>query len=649
MRPKKPQMRSEGDLFRARLDQIINMKHELVQLAGAIDWEWLDAEVAPLFSDKGRPASPARFMIGLLLLKHIFTLSDEQVCERWVYDPYFQYFTGEEFFQHAFPHERSDLSHWRGRLGVKLELLLAETLRIAHAAGALRTKDLARVTVDTTVQPKAITFPTDAKLLHAAIKGLNRLAKKHGVRLRQSYLRLANRAAMMAGRYAHAKQFKRHHRQLRFLRARLGRLIRDIGRKIVGQPQLEAVFQWPLTRARQIRSQQQRQRGWKLYSFHAPEVECIGKGKARAPYELMAWTTPALSGNVELATGAQAMANTNIATIGIDLGKNTFHVVGLDTAGAIVLRKRRSRNQLEPSLANVRPCLIGMEACAGAHHLGRKLEKLGHQVRLLPAQYVKPYLKGHKNDFRDAEAIAEAVQRPTMRFVPLKSAEQLDLQALHRVRSRLVTERTAVINQIRGFLLERGLPVRQGAAALRLALPQILSMLSDNLVRLVQDLAEDWRYLDRRIVSITKEIGELADQDAHCRRLMAAPGVGPIISSAMVAAIGTGDAFHKGRDFAAWLGLVPKQISTGDRTILGRISRRGNRYLRTLFIQGARAVLLQHKSWPRHGFGAWLEAASKRLHSNVLVVALAAKLARMAWSMLAKGRDYDPKFFGRTA
>ena len=285
MRPKKPQTTGEGDLFRARIDQIINMKHELVRLAGAIDWEWLDAEIAPLFSAKGRPASPTRFMIGLLLLKQVFALSDEQVCERWVYDPYFQYFTGEEFFQHAFPHERSDLSHWRKRLGDKLELLLAESLRVAHEAGALRSQDLKRVTVDTTVQPKAITFPTDAKLLHAAIKGLNRLAKKHGLRLRQSYLRLAKRAAMMAGRYAHAKQFKRHQRQLRFLRARLGRLIRDIGRKIASQPQLQALFRWPLTRARQIRSQQQRQRGWKLYSFHAPEVECIGKGKASAPYE----------------------------------------------------------------------------------------------------------------------------------------------------------------------------------------------------------------------------------------------------------------------------------------------------------------------------------------------------------------------------
>jgi transposase, IS5 family len=285
MRPKKHETSGEGDLFRARLDQIINMRHELVQLAGKLDWDWLDGEIAPLFSDKGRPAIESRFMLGLLLLKHIFALSDEEVCERWVYDPYFQHFTGEEFFQHTFPHERSDLSHWRKRLGDKLELLLAESLRVAHEAGALRTKDLERVTIDTTVQPKAITFPTDAKLMHAAVKGLNRLADKHGVRLRQSYRRIAKRAAMMAGRYAHAKQFNRHRQQLRLLRTRLGRIIRDIRRKTAGKPDLEAAFEWPLTRANQIRSQQQRQRGWKLYSFHAPEVECIGKGKASAPYE----------------------------------------------------------------------------------------------------------------------------------------------------------------------------------------------------------------------------------------------------------------------------------------------------------------------------------------------------------------------------
>ena len=285
MRPKKPETTGEGDLFRARLDQIINLKHELVQLGAKLDWDWIDREIAPLYSDKGRPGIETRFVIGLLLLKHIYGLSDEGVCERWVYDPYFQHFTGFEFFQHEFPHERSDLSHWRKRLGDKLELVLAESLRVAHEAGALRTRDLKRVTVDTTVQPKAITFPTDAKLLHAAIKGLNRLARRHRVQLRQSYLRIAKRAAMMAGRYAHAKQFNRHRRQLRLLRTRLGRIIRDIRRNIGGKADLEAVFEWPLTRANQIRSQQQRQRGWKLYSFHAPEVECIGKGKASAPYE----------------------------------------------------------------------------------------------------------------------------------------------------------------------------------------------------------------------------------------------------------------------------------------------------------------------------------------------------------------------------
>ena len=285
MRPKKPETTRSGDLFRARLDQIINLRHELAQLAGQIDWDFIDGEIAPLYSDKGRPGIPTRFAIGLLLLKQIYGLSDEGVCERWVYDPYFQYFTGEEFFQHEFPHERSDLSHWRKRLGDRLELLLAESLRVAHASGALRSKDLARVTVDTTVQPKNITFPTDAKLLHAAIKGLNRLADKHGVRLRQSYVRVARHAAMMAGRYAHAKQFNRHRRQLRFLRSRLGRLIRDIGRKIAGHPDLEAALALPLVQASQIRSQQQRQRGWKLYSYHAPETECIGKGKASAPYE----------------------------------------------------------------------------------------------------------------------------------------------------------------------------------------------------------------------------------------------------------------------------------------------------------------------------------------------------------------------------
>ncbi len=285
MRPKKPKTTDHGDLFKARLDQIINMKHELVLLADRVDWDWIDEELAPFFSDWGRPGEPVRFMIGMFLLKATYGLSDEQVWERWVHDPYFQYFTGEAFFQHELRHERSGMSHWRKRIGDKLDILLAETLRIAHDVGALKKSDLARVTVDTTVQPKAITFPTDAKLMLVAIEQLNRLAKAHGVEVRQSYLRVAKKAAIMAGRYAHAKQFKRHNRQLKFLRTRLGRLIRDIRRKTEAHEDLRAVFALPLSKADQIRGQKQRQRGWKLYSWHAPETECIGKGKAHKPYE----------------------------------------------------------------------------------------------------------------------------------------------------------------------------------------------------------------------------------------------------------------------------------------------------------------------------------------------------------------------------
>jgi len=285
MRPRKTRQSGSGDLFRARLDQIINMKHELVQLAHKIDWEWIDTELVDRFSDKGRPATEARFMVGLLILKHMYALSDEGVCERWVHDPYFQYFTGEEFFQHVFPHERSGLTHWRGRIGDKLELLLQESLRVANDSGALKHDDLARVTVDTTVQPKNVTHPTDAKLMVKAIEQLGALAKRHGVDLRQSYARVAKRAALMAGRYIHAKQFRRANRELRFLRTRLGRLSRDIARKTRDDAALKAVFEAPLRKAHQIQWQRQQARGKKLYSWHAPETECIGKGKAHKPYE----------------------------------------------------------------------------------------------------------------------------------------------------------------------------------------------------------------------------------------------------------------------------------------------------------------------------------------------------------------------------
>jgi transposase len=339
--------------------------------------------------------------------------------------------------------------------------------------------------------------------------------------------------------------------------------------------------------------------------------------------------------------------NSEIAVIGIDIGKNSFHLVGQDRRGSIVLRQKWSRGQVEARLANLRPCLIGMEACVGAHHLSRKLQALGHDARLMPAKYVRPYSRGEKNDYRDAEAIAEAVQRPTMKFVATKSVDQLDLQALHRVRERLVGQRTGIINQIRAFLLERGIAVRQGLHFLRAELPAILSkridVLSPRMLRIIEDLAGDWRQLDERIEHLSDEIAALARQDKGCERLMTVPGIGPIISSAIVAAIGTGDVFSKGRDFGAWLGLVPKQISTGDRTILGSISKRGNRYLRTLFVQAAWVVLVKIKpeGWERYGLKSWIEAAKQRLHRNVLAIALANKLARIAWAVLHNGRAFE--------
>jgi transposase len=342
---------------------------------------------------------------------------------------------------------------------------------------------------------------------------------------------------------------------------------------------------------------------------------------------------------------ASCAATSGISVIGIDIGKYTFHAIALDRRGKIVLRQKFSRNQLMARLANVKPCLIGMEACVGAHHLARQLARYGHTTRLMPAKYVRPYAKGQKNDFNDAEAIAEAVQRPTMKFVAVKSAEQLDLQALHPVRDKLVSQRTAVINQIRAFLLERGIAVRQGALALRRELPDLLAkhtdVLSLRMLHTIEELADDWRYLDRRIEHTTITIEALGQDEPGCERLMTVPGIGPIISSAIVSAIGNGDGFTKGRDFAAWLGLVPKQISTGDRVILGKISKLGNRYLRVMFVQAAWVVLVRPKSWERHGLKTWIEAAKKRLHHNVLAIALANKLARIAWAVLARGRNFE--------
>src|SRR5260370_6654060 len=341
-----------------------------------------------------------------------------------------------------------------------------------------------------------------------------------------------------------------------------------------------------------------------------------------------------------------------VATIGIDTGKNTLHLIGLDEKGAIVLREKVSRGRIVARLANAPRCLIGIEAGMATHYVARELIALGHEVKQVPPAYAKPFRQGHKNDFRDAHAVAEAVQRPSTRCVPVKTDDQLDLQALHRVRSRLIGERTAVTNQIRSFLLERGIPVRQGIRFLRQQLPDILAkridVLSPRMIRIIEDLIGEWRRLDERIDHVTTEIEVLARSNEGCRQLMTVPGIGPIIASAMVAAIGNGTAFATGRDFAAWLGLVPKQMSTGDRTILGRITKRGNRYLRTLFMQGARVILLRPANWAKHSFGPWLTAAAQRLHHNVLATALPNKFARIAWTVCIQPLSYEARAEPRT-
>lgn len=332
-----------------------------------------------------------------------------------------------------------------------------------------------------------------------------------------------------------------------------------------------------------------------------------------------------------------------VTTVGIDLGKSVFHLVGLNRAGRIVLRKRLSRTQLLKLTVQLKPCLIGMEPCCGAHHLGRRFAEQGHEVRLVPAQFVRPFVKSNKNDYLDAEAIAEAVQRPRMRFVPVKTVEQLDLQAMHRVRDRLVARRTGVINQLRAFLLERGLAPRKGRAHLLRLLPGILedaeAVLSMRMRALLDRLWQEWRLLEEEVASLTAEIRRIANEDEDCRRLMQVPGIGPLVATALVAAVGSGHGFERGRDLAAWLGLVPRQHSTGGKPKLLGISKRGNPYVRRLFLHGARAVRL-HARRERHWFGPWLDRLEKRVHANVAVTALANKLARIAWAVLFKKQDY---------
>jgi IS5 family transposase len=283
----RPRDDRQDDLLQPSLETIINLRHPLVRLARQTDWDFLAVRFNSVCRvGPGQPPLPTRLVAGLFILKHMHNLSDEGLCDRWVENPYFQYFCGEVVFRHELPFDRSSLTRWRQRLGEEqIAALLQESLAVAHRTGAVETKDLERVVVDTTVQEKAVAHPTDARLTHRAIEKLVDLAKREGVELRQSYRRVAKRAAIMVGRYTHAHQFKRARRELKFLRTRLGRVIRDIRRKIEGNTALEDRFGPLLDLALRVRHQEQRQRGPKIYSLHAPEVECIGKGKARKPYE----------------------------------------------------------------------------------------------------------------------------------------------------------------------------------------------------------------------------------------------------------------------------------------------------------------------------------------------------------------------------
>lgn len=333
-----------------------------------------------------------------------------------------------------------------------------------------------------------------------------------------------------------------------------------------------------------------------------------------------------------------------IVVLGIDLGKNSCSLVGLDGMGSVILRRRLRRELVAGFVEGLPHCVVAMEACCGAHHLGRIFAACGHEVRLMSPEYVRPYVKAQKNDDRDAEAIAEAATRPTMRFVPVKSETQSDVQALHRARARLIAERTALINHLRALLLERGIVAPKGRKKLDDELAVFADeeddRLSSRMRLLVEDLRAEWRQLDGRIAAFDGEFARMAREDGAARRLATIPGIGVINATALVAALGDARSFGRGRDLAAWLGLVPRQATTGGKPRMLGISKRGNRYLRGNLIHGARAVLpgVLAQQTP---LGRWARALSERAHKNVVVVALAAKLARIVWAVLRNGRPYE--------
>jgi transposase len=331
----------------------------------------------------------------------------------------------------------------------------------------------------------------------------------------------------------------------------------------------------------------------------------------------------------------------NIKTIGIDIAKNVFQVNGMDGRGKTVLTKRLSRVKLPEFIATLPPCLIGMEACGSAHYWGRKFKGWGHEVKLMNPYYVKPYIKANKNDANDAEGICEAVTRPSMRSVPIKSVEQQDIQCLHRIRSRVVQERTALVNQIRGLLAEYGIVMVQGISKVRKQLPLILEDPSNELTSLgremFQELYQHVIEADQKVAHADARIEKLSQQDEVCKRLLKVPGIGPLTATAILAAVGDAKVFKNGRQMAAWLGLVPRQQSSGDSRILLGVSKRGDGYLRSLLVHGARAVVTRAKER-----SDWLVQLIQRRGKQKAYVALANKNARILWALIAKGTEYNP-------
>ena len=338
-----------------------------------------------------------------------------------------------------------------------------------------------------------------------------------------------------------------------------------------------------------------------------------------------------------------------LSRVGVDLAKNVYQLHGVDRSGKTVWKRRLKRHQwFKVLLDKAGPgCVIGMEACAGAHHWARQLQSRGYAVQLIPPQFVKPYVKSNKNDAKDAEAICEAMSRPNMRFVTVKTVEQQDIQATHRIRAELITQRTAKANQIRGLVAEYGLVAPKHLRSLRAAIPCWLEDAENGLTgdfrSLLQGVWEDLRALDDRVGEMDHVIKRLAANNEDCVRLQQLRGVGPMISTAMIAAVGDARQYHKSRQMAAAIGITPKQHSSGGKDRLLGISKRGDVYLRTLMIHGARAVVTRarHKD---DRLSRWVTGIATRRHPNVAAVALANKTARMAWAMLRNETDYDPDF-----